>query len=99
MLEANLNKKAVEALNKMPGVFVKKRWSGPQQRGQPDITGICWGRRIEIEGKLPGNKPTKLQTHWLKTWEKYGAITGVYHSVTEAVALVEPYSRCWRKSK
>ena len=93
--EATLNKNVVTALNKLPGVFVKKRWAGPGQKGQVDITGIACieglGVRIELEGKLPGEKPTRLQLYWLKKWEQYGAITGVYHTVEQAVAIVDAH--------
>jgi hypothetical protein len=93
--EATLNKNAVAALNKLPGVFVKKRWGGPGQKGQVDITGIVvvrgFGVRIELEGKLPGERPTKIQQHWLDKWWQYHALTGVYHSVDQAVAIVQEY--------
>ena len=92
MTEAQLNKKVVDALNLIPGVFVKKRFAGPTQRGQPDITGIIFmhgfGIRIEMEGKMPGKKLTQIQQHWLATWKRYGALTGVYHSIDEAETIV-----------
>lgn len=89
MTESQLNKKTVDALNKLPGVFVKKRFGGVGQKGQPDITGIARGIRIEIEGKLPGKKLTPKQKYWINHWKKYGAITGVYHSEAEALYIVE----------
>jgi hypothetical protein len=88
MTEAKLNKNVVDALNKLPGVFVRKRFGGVGQKGQPDITGIARGIRVEIEGKLPGKKPTPKQKYWLDLWGKYGAITGVYHSESEAIHIV-----------
>lgn len=88
MREVEMNKKAARALSELPQTLAIKRRAGPNLKGQPDLTGCSHGYRIELEGKLPGNRPTPLQEMWLKRWHDAGAITGVYYSVAEAVAIV-----------
>jgi hypothetical protein len=87
--ESNLNKKVVNELNKIPKCLVYKRHAGPRRKGQADITGCINGIRIELEGKVGDNKPTRLQAHWLKKWKAYGAITGWFRSVDEALGIVK----------
>jgi hypothetical protein len=86
--ESTLNQNVVKQLNKIEGGFFRKRYGGPMQKGEPDVTGCVFGIRCELEGKLPGKHPTAKQKNSLKRWEKSGAITGVYHSIDEAVAIV-----------
>ena len=82
--ESTLNKNFVKWLNGLTGCFAMKRLGQRGNRGQPDVTGCIFGIRIEMEGKIGYNKPTKIQKYWLKTWAKAGAITGVYWSLEEA---------------
>jgi hypothetical protein len=87
--ESDLNKKVVDWLNTIDGCFAKKRQGGPGNAGQPDVTGCINGIRIELEGKIGDNKPTKLQLKWLRKWSKAGAITGVYWSLSDAQQIVK----------
>lgn len=90
MSEASLSKKIVAALNALPACHAEKRWTGGVfgRSGQPDVTGCIGGRHFEIEVKLPGERPTKIQNVWLGTWAEAGALTGVATSVDEALAIV-----------
>ena len=86
MKETKLNKKIADWINTIG--FAYKRLGYIHNKGQPDVTGCIQGIRIELEGKLPGNKPTPLQKSMLRKWKAAGAITGVYHSLEEAQEIV-----------
>ena len=86
--ENEMNAKAVKALNKLPRSKFWKRLSGPNRKGQADITGISHGFSIEIEGKTGDEQLTPLQRKWLDDCAAVGAITGVYRSPEEAVEIV-----------
>ena len=60
------------------------------QHGEADIWGhrICDGRAIYIEVKLPGEHPRPDQKKFLEAMRKLGAISGVAHSVEEALKIV-----------
>jgi len=59
--------------------------------GESDVMGhrISDGRAIYIEVKMPGEKPRDDQEKFLKAMSKTGAITGVAHSVEEALEIVK----------
>lgn len=86
MKEVDLNKKVVDWICTFGNAY--KRASTPARAGEPDVTGCAFGIRIELEGKMPGKKPTKLQAKRLKTWKQSGAITGYYTSLEEAKKIV-----------
>jgi hypothetical protein len=86
--ESTLNKNVVKWLNSLPRCMAKKRAGNVANRGQPDITGCINGFRIELEGKIGNNKPTRLQNHWLAKWKAAGAITGVYWSLEDAKKII-----------
>ena len=86
--ERDLTNKIIKKLNKIDKCFVKKRYAGPMQKGQPDITGCIDSIRIEIEVKLPGNTPTPKQEEWLKRWYDVGAISFWTNNVDEAIDKV-----------
>jgi len=81
-----MNKKVAQWISKYG--WAHKRIATPGRAGEPDVTGCIFGIRIELEGKLPGEKPTKLQFAKLKRWEEAGAIAGWYTSLQEAQAIV-----------
>jgi hypothetical protein len=74
----------------LPGFFaVKRHQSGANRKGDPDITGcVPGGRRLELEVKQPGNKPTVIQEYRLSEWQKFGALVGVVHDVEETELLL-----------
>ena len=86
MREPKLNKKVSDWINTIG--FAYKRLGHIHNKGHPDVTGCINGIRIELEGKIPGKKPTPLQASMLRKWEAAGAITGVYHSLEEAKEIV-----------
>ena len=58
--------------------------------GESDVFGhrISDGKAIYIEVKLPGEKPREDQKKFLDAMAKTGAISGVAHSVEEALEIV-----------
>jgi len=54
------------------------KWSSPSQKGVPDRIIVLPGGLVGfLELKRPGGKPTKLQTHWIKTLQNIGCISGI----------------------
>lgn len=47
------------------------------------------GKAIYIEVKLPGEHPREDQKKFLEAMKRTGAITGVAHSVEEALRIIE----------
>jgi hypothetical protein len=86
--EGPLNKKVVQWLNSLNQCCAYKRKGGPANPGQLDVTGCLKGIRIEIEGKVGNNRPTRLQQHYINKWAAAGAITGWYNSLEGAKELV-----------
>jgi len=86
--ESTLNKKVVDWLNSLDHCFAYKNKGGPSNPGHLDVSGCIHGIRIEIEGKVGNNKPTKLQWEYIATWRQTGAITGWYNSLDEAKRIV-----------
>ena len=58
--------------------------------GESDIMGhrVSDGRAIYIEVKLPGEHPREDQKKFLEAMRKMGAISGVAHSIEEALDIV-----------
>lgn len=83
-----MNADAAKEINKLPRTLCKKRHAGPGRKGEVDLTGCSHGYRIELEGKIYPNKPTRIQKHRMKKWGSAGAIVGVYFSKEEAVEIV-----------
>jgi hypothetical protein len=79
----------IAALRALPGVVVRKRhgtaWG---VAGDADLCGSVNGRHFEIEVKRPGLRPTRLQEARLAGWAASGAITGVAHSVEDALEIL-----------
>ena len=59
--------------------------------GEADIWGhrCSDGKALYIEVKLPGEHPREDQKKFLKAMAATGAITGVAHSVEEALSIVK----------
>ena len=60
------------------------------RQGEADIWGhrISDGKAFYIEVKLPGEEPREDQERFLNSMAAAGAITGVAHSIKEALAIV-----------
>lgn len=86
--EGPLNSEVVKWLNSLKQCCAYKRKGGPANPGQLDVTGCLQGIRIELEGKVGLNKPTRLQRHYIDKWSAAGAITGWYTSLDGAKELV-----------
>lgn len=82
MREVDMNKKVAEWISTLPMGYAHKRKA--YIPGLPDVTGCIRGIRLELEGKLGNNKPTRIQRYWLKAWASVGAITFVYYSINDA---------------
>lgn len=81
--ENKMNSKVVKWLNTLPGCLAEKRPAQQGRKGRVDITGCINGIRLELEGKIGKNTPTKKQQYWLDKWASVGAITGVYRSIDD----------------
>jgi hypothetical protein len=86
--EKSITNAILKYLNGLPGCYARKTLGNMSNPGEPDISGCIAGRRLEIEVKAPGNKPTKLQERALKRWAATGAITGVAWSLDDAKIIL-----------
>ena len=86
MKEVDMNKQVAYWINGFGRAY--KRIATPGRVGEPDVSGCAFGIRIELEGKLPGNKPTPMQFKKLEWWKQAGAISGWYTSLKEAQQIV-----------
>ena len=59
--------------------------------GFSDIFGMVkgTGQFVAIEVKRPGQKPTKLQEHFINTIRASGGLAGVARSVEEAISILK----------
>lgn len=96
--EAAVVRRIVGWLKTVPGLeYEVRHGTAFGKAGQPDISCCYRGRRIEMEVKRPGGKPTPLQAARLAAWERAGAITGVAHSLDEAQEIVRRAGEGWRR--
>jgi hypothetical protein len=89
-LESRISRKIqAEVKRRIPGVVIRKRHVTMGITGDPDLYGsLPGGHHFEIEVKRPGEEPRPLQEQRLAEWRAAGAITGVAHSVEEALAIL-----------
>lgn len=77
---------------KMKGFYVslgKYRHKGELKTGVSDLIGqLTDGRIFVIEVKLPNKKPTQEQIDFTTIVKKNGGISGVAHSLDEAIKLL-----------
>lgn len=87
--ESSIQKSILDYLNSLPRCRARNNHgSAFSGAGEPDITACYYGRHIEIEVKLPGERPTKLQEHTLAKWAEAGAVTLVAISVDDVKELI-----------
>jgi hypothetical protein len=91
--EASLNKNVVKWLNSLEECFAFKVHGSSHNPGHLDVSGCLGGIRIELEGKVGNNKPSKLQWKYIHIWEECGAITGWYNTLEGAKEIVENHFR------
>ena len=90
MKERNLQRKILDCLRSMGGWWLNFHGGDVYMpRGIPDIIGCYEGRFFALEVKLPGEEPTSIQRHMLKTISDAGAVTAVVRSVEEAEKIVK----------
>lgn len=91
MTEAQLTLKIRKALEKEPGVYVRKIHGGRYSAGIPDIVGCKYGFFFALEVKLPGKERTvtKLQRSNLDAIEEADGVAAVVTTVKEALEAVE----------
>lgn len=88
--EAELVKKMVKALRKLPKTEASKIHGDPyQERGIPDIVGCCKGHAFVIEAKRPGKEKnlSAYQALKLKRYKASGCRTGVATTIEQALAI------------
>lgn len=89
VLEKSIVGSIVKAVKARPGVVIRKRHGTAMGvAGDPDLYGTIGGRHFEIEVKRPGSQLTKLQAQRLREWAQAGAITGVAHTVEDALRIL-----------
>ena len=98
--EKQLTNEIIEFLNNYQSkkIWVYKRFATNNEVGQPDITGIYDGRRVEIEVKAPHldrgsveanlELGSKLQRYYIRKYAQLGAITGVVCGLNEVKELM-----------
>lgn len=92
--ESSIVRSCLKALNDIPGAFFEKRWGSIYSRvGASDLNGCYMNRSVQIEVKVPGKKATPAQLQELERWNRAGAITGVAHSVDEAIEIATGWLR------
>ena len=86
----NITSPAVKAINALPGArAIKLHGSIFMEAGHPDVLACVNGRTFALEGKRAKKGPRVLQQKRLASWAAAGAVTGIFHTVAEAVAIVQ----------
>ena len=83
--EKTITKNILKNIRTIEGVRVSKRSTGWNRTGEPDVTGCYKGVRFELELKVPGKKPTKLQQKRLDEWRESGAVVYWTDNVDDAM--------------
>lgn len=85
--ERNLQSTIIKKLNEHPATLVRCRSADAAGHvaGDADIYGCIDGTHVEIEVKVPGEKPTKLQLERLHNWFFVCAYATWVDSVEEAL--------------
>jgi hypothetical protein len=87
--ESTIVKNVIAYINSLPESRAEKTHGTAYGHPRVDVTGAIRGRRLEIEVKVPGEKPTARQLLCLRNWGKAGAITGVVTSVDDLRSLLD----------
>ena len=83
-LEDSVVRAILKYINMLPRCVAEKTHGSSYKSGQPDITAVVAGRRVELEVKRPGGgEATPLQKRALEKWASGGAVVGCVHSVEE----------------
>lgn len=99
--EKQLTNEIIRFLNNYQSkkIWVYKRFACGNEAGQPDITGICDGRRVEIEVKAPHldkgsvtsnlELGSNLQRYYIRKYAELGAIAGVVCGLKQVKELMD----------
>jgi hypothetical protein len=75
MKETTITNKVLKEINALPRAKALKRHGSVfGKAGEPDIDASIGGRSVQIEMKVPGERPTDLQTKRLAEWAASGAV-------------------------
>lgn len=87
--ERSLQGTIKDRLNEHPGTLIRVRSADAVGHvvGDPDLYGSIDGWHVEIEVKVPGEKPTRLQLKRLRDWYYTGATVTWVDSIEEALAF------------
>lgn len=95
MKETTITNKILKYLNSLPNCKAEKRHGSIYSEiGAPDVSACYKGRRIEIEVKVPGKEPEKIQEVRLRQWKNAGAYTMCATSlgdVIHAIGIIDNY--------
>lgn len=82
-MENNLQSRALQYLNSIPGCRAENVSGNAMQSGRPDINGCFNGRMFKLELKVTDHKntATKKQELELRKWGTAGAAVGVIYSM------------------
>lgn len=87
--ETRLQRKAVEAINKIEGAYAEKVHGSMFGKAKLDIFGAYQGKMFYLEAKVPGKKPTPRQYATMKLWKDRARIkTGWFTTPEQAVEIV-----------
>lgn len=90
MLESEIVRAIIVALNNLPRCRAEKLHGGPMSGHQKlDILCCRDGRLYYLEAKRPGQKPTARQQSTIAKWRATGAVVEVVTSVQEALNIVK----------
>jgi hypothetical protein len=91
----NITSPAVKAINALPGArAIKLHGSIFMEAGNPDLLACAtiarpYAEFFALEGKRIRKGPRVLQQRRLASWAAAGAVAGIFHTVAEAVAIVQ----------
>ena len=91
----NITSPAVKAINALPRArAIKLHGSIFMEAGNPDVFACAtiakpYAETFALEGKRAKKGPRVLQQKRLASWAAAGAVTGIFHTVAEAVAIVQ----------
>lgn len=91
--ESAIQKKILDALNKIKGVYAFKKSATPWDRaGISDIIACFRGRFLAIEVKAPGGEPSALQEAFIAKIRACGGEAHVVRSIEDLEAVLDVIS-------
>jgi hypothetical protein len=98
MAEQNIVSAILRHLKSVPGCFCWKEHGGMYgTAGIPDIIACIGGQFFAFEVKVPGGKPTKLQSITLDKIKTAGGIASVVTSVDEVRKMLNDWRNTYER--